>query len=106
MSRDQHQPMSTQSHIAVGMLYRLEMQRRILGNKFGAIPKPLSDDCFNMSGYCLDAHELLPAGSTRFHRFGPEEEDWIAEPTTSERAAFGEPVQGADSQGGGNADQA
>ena len=80
-----HQPIRLQTHFNVGVLVRLEMQRRVLGNKFGSIPEPLSADAFSMSGYCLDAHDIIPAGSTEYHSFGQDRDDWIASPTTIER---------------------
>lgn len=86
LRRLRHQPMSTlyrPSH--VGVLVFMEYHRRILKGEFGEIPKPISDDAFNMGGYCLDAPELMPAGSTEFYQFGPEKDDWIAEPTSIER---------------------
>jgi hypothetical protein len=86
-NRAMYTPASTQSRLGVGVLVFLEMHRRVLGGKFGSIPAPIRDDAFSMSGYCLDAHELMPAGSMRFHRFGPEPDDWIWESTKVERAS-------------------
>jgi hypothetical protein len=80
-----HQPMRVQSHSHIGMLAFVEIHRRVLGGKFGRIPDPLSDDAFSMGGYCIDAHETLPAGSTEFHSFGPGADEWIASPTTVAR---------------------
>lgn len=91
MSREQHQPTRVQSHHVVGVWVFLETHRRILGGKFGSIPAALKDDAFSMAGYCLDAHDLIPAGSTAFHRFGAGADEWIAEPTTAERC----PASGA-----------
>lgn len=48
---------------SIGALVFIETHRRLLGDEFGAIPKPLTDDSFSMSGYCLDAPMLIPAGS-------------------------------------------
>lgn len=47
----------------VGVLIFMTYHSRILGNNFGSIPKPIADDCFNQAGYCLDAPNLIPAGS-------------------------------------------
>lgn len=80
-----HRPVSTSSLSFVGVLVFMEFHRRILGGKFGEIPKPISDDAFSMSGYCLDAPELLPAGACRFREVGPEPDDWIVEQATVER---------------------
>lgn len=85
--RAMHAPTRLQSHYHVGVLCFVEMHRRILGGRFGRIPAPLQDDAFSMGGYCIDAHELVPAGSTEFHCFGPEPDDWIPSPTTIERSA-------------------
>ncbi len=88
--RHMHQPMSVQSHMHVGVLVRLEVQRRLLGGAlFGRIPKPLSDDAFSASGYCLDAHDTMPAGSTEYTCFGPGADDWIPAATTVERGDDG-----------------
>lgn len=84
-NRAMYQPFSTQSHFHIGVLVFMEFHRRILGGKFGSIPEPIKDDAFNMGGYCLDAHETLPAGSMEFISFGPEEDDWNWSPTTVER---------------------
>lgn len=77
-----HQPMSMQSHHSLGVLVFLETHRRLLHGEFGRIPEPLKDDAFSMGSYCLDAHELLPAGSTEFYSFGPGKDDWLPAPTT------------------------
>lgn len=83
--RWRHQGFSTQTHRFVGVMVFLEMHRRILGKEFGKIPKALSEDAFSMAGYCLDAHEEMPAGSTEFHSFGPGRDDWLAQATTVKR---------------------
>ena len=80
-----HQPMNTQSHHQIGLLIFLETHRRILGGEFGRIPGPLKDDAFSMGGYCLDAHEIMPAGSTEFYSVGPGDDEWLACPTTFDR---------------------
>lgn len=80
-----HQPMSLQTHGHIGMLVFVETHRRVLGGKFGRISEPLSEDAFSMGGYCIDAPETLPAGSTEFHSFGPGADEWIASPTTVAR---------------------
>lgn len=84
-NRWKYQTGCVQTHYFVGLQVRLELQHRLVGG-FGTVPKPLSDDAFNMGGYCLDAHEVLPAGSVQFHRFGPDEDDWIFEPTICMRS--------------------
>lgn len=86
MNRDKYAPSRVQSHYQVGLLVMLETHRRINGRKFGPMPKPLSDDAFNMSGYCIDAHDVLPAGSMAFDKFGPDDEDWMWMPTTCLRS--------------------
>lgn len=89
MNRHAHQSMSVQSHFHVGVLCFMETHRRILGGKFGRIPEPLKEDAFSAGGYCLDAHDVLPAGSTEFISFGPGPDEWGASPTTINRS--GEP---------------
>jgi hypothetical protein len=84
-NRFAHQPMSTQSHGNVGVKVFIETHRRVLGGEFGRIPIELSDDAFSMSGYCIDAHEIMPAGSTEFHRFGPDADEWVARPVVVAR---------------------
>ena len=64
----------------VGLLVFMEMHHRILGGKFGRIPKPISEDAFSMSGYCIDAPHFIPAGSCYYDEIGPPDEDgpqWI-----------------------------
>lgn len=78
-------PMSCQDHLDVGMQVFLETHRRVFGNNFGKLPKPLRDDAFSMGGYCLDAPTLMPCGSMVSEKFGPEDDDWIWVPTTEER---------------------
>jgi hypothetical protein len=89
MNRALYSPSSFQTHFEVGVLVMLETHRRINGNAFGPTPKALSDDSFNMAGYCIDAHDVMPAGSMEYERFGPEEDDWVWVPTicTRESAA-------------------
>ena len=78
-------PTNLQSHHGVGVLVFIETHRRILKGRFGRIPVALKDDAFSMGGYCLDAHELLPAGSVKFESFGPGKDEWIWSPTTTQR---------------------
>lgn len=85
--RVMYTPTSVQSHYHVGLLCFVETHRRVLGGKFGRIPAPLQEDAFSMRGYCLDAHELIPAGSVKFDSFGPGDDDWIWSPTHIERSA-------------------
>lgn len=85
--RGQHTPSRMQSNYWVGMLVFIEVHRRIHGSQFGTVPKPLRDDAFCQGGYCLDAPELLPAGSTLFESFGPGVDDWAAVPTSVERTS-------------------
>jgi hypothetical protein len=66
-----HTPSRVQSHYGIGLLCFTEYHRRILGGEFGRIPKPIQEDAFSQGGYCIDAHDLLPAGSMQFHSFGP-----------------------------------
>lgn len=80
-----YQPSSTQSHFHIGVLVFMEFHRRILGGKFGSIPEPIKDDAFNMGGYCLDAHETIPAGSMVYERFGPRPEEWMISQSTTSR---------------------
>ncbi len=68
-------------HTWVGLQVFIETHRRILHGAFGRIPKALTDDAFSMAGYCLDAPDLLPAGSVVYERTGPEADDWIAMPS-------------------------
>lgn len=37
------------------------------------------------AGYCIDAPEILAAGSMERDEFGPNEDDWLAMPTMVER---------------------
>ena len=83
--RAMDQPSSTQSHLGLGVLVFVETHRRVFGLQFGPLPRPLRDDAFSMSGYCLDAHDTLPAGSVEYSSFGPGEDDWIWVPTTVDR---------------------
>lgn len=83
--RVRYTPMSIQSHYHVGVLCFIETHRRVLGGAFGRIPEPLKEDAFSMGGYCIDAHESMPAGSTEFSSFGPGKDDWVQAPTTIER---------------------
>lgn len=85
--RPMHAPSSVQSHHHVGVLAFLEAHRRILGNAFGRIPEPISIDAFSAAGYCLDAHDTMPAGSTERDEFGPGRDDWVAVQTIIERGA-------------------
>lgn len=94
-----HTPSSIQSHFGIGALVFVETHRRILGGKFGSIPKAISDDAFAQGGYCIDAHELMPAGSVEFQRFGAGADEWIANPTHFER----EPSAAAPDQDAGEA---
>ena len=82
----QHTPLSVgRAGFFVGTLVLLETHRRINGNAFGPMPKPLTDDAHNMGGYCIDAPELIPAGACVFHSFGPEPDDWLVEQVTIQR---------------------
>jgi hypothetical protein len=85
--RAMHSPTSVQSHFFIGALVFTETHRRILKGEFGRIPRPISDDAFSMGGYCIDAHEIIPAGSVEFDSFGPGPDDWVASPTTTNREA-------------------
>lgn len=79
-------PMSCQSNHFVGIHVFMETHRRVFGNNFGTLPKPISDDAFSMGGYCLDAPSHLPCGSMVCERLGAGEDEWIWMPTTEERA--------------------
>jgi hypothetical protein len=85
--REMYAPSSLQSHGQVGVLCFLELHRRIHGRNFGRVPSHLSDDAFAAAGHCLDAHELLPAGSVESKSFqGADEVEWIWLPTTIKRS--------------------
>ena len=86
-----HQPMTTQSHHRIGLLVFMEMHRRILGGKFGHIPEPLKDDSFSAGGYCIDAYDIMPAGSMEFFAIGPGDDEWLPMPTTLDRFQEGKP---------------
>jgi hypothetical protein len=83
--RAMYGPSSIQTHHQVGVLVFVETHRRILGGNFGRIPEALKEDAFSMGGYCLDAHDIIPAGSVAYESFGPEPDDWIWAPTHIER---------------------
>jgi hypothetical protein len=56
---------------ALGILIFMEAHRRIHGNQFGSIPKPIKEWAFAEGGYCLDAPDTLPAGACEFYALDP-----------------------------------
>jgi hypothetical protein len=78
-----HRPLRIQSHWHVGALVFMELHTRLHGNQFGLVPKPLRDDAFSAAGYCLDAHDALPAGSMLYEEAAQGEGSPM--PTTIER---------------------
>lgn len=68
-----HQPghHTDQDTRALGILFFMETHRRILGGKFGSIPKPITDWAFAEGGYCIDAPDNLPAGASEFFALDP-----------------------------------
>jgi hypothetical protein len=69
----------------VGLFAFIEMHRRLLGGRFGRIPEPISRDAWDMSGYCIDAPRLLPAGSHIAEYATQNDEDSFPMPTYFER---------------------
>lgn len=72
----------------IGVRVFVELHCRILGGKFGSIPRCLSDDAFSMTGYCIDAPELIPAGGCYYDEFAPPDEDgpcWVVSQFTTNR---------------------
>lgn len=69
----------------VGLLVFLETHRRVFGNAFGRLPEYLSQDAFDMRGYCIDATDIVLCGSMVFDKFGPAPDDWLAMPSMVER---------------------
>lgn len=95
MSREQHQPrgytqQDTFRSCGLGVLIFMETHRRILGGKFGAIPKPVKEWAFAEGGYCLDAPEQLPAGASEFMDLDPS---GIEPEQLDEFGHFGLPTQ-------------
>jgi hypothetical protein len=80
-----YSPHSVQGHHHVGVLVFVELHRRIHKGAFGKVPQPIRDDAFGMSCYCLDAPDIMPAGSVFFDRYGPEPDDWLPMVTTVTR---------------------
>lgn len=70
-------PNCSAADTGVGVRCFVEMHRRVLGGKFGSIPKWISDDAFSMGGYCLDATELIPAGGCYAAEYGGPEDHWV-----------------------------
>lgn len=91
MSNNAHiltMPELGQHHSAIGLLVFMETHRRILGGKFGRIPKPLSDDAFSMGGYCIDAPDLIPGGGCYYDEFAPPDEEgqnWVVSQFIAQR---------------------
>lgn len=74
---------------ALGILFFMEAQYRILNGKFGRIPTPIKDWCLSEGGYCLDAPDSLPAGGCEFYSLDPTGmEDYL-----DEFGNFGLPTQ-------------
>lgn len=70
---------SVSGHSFVGILIFMEYHRRILKGEFGSIPEAIKIDSFAQGGYCIDAPEIMPAGSCESMQI--DEEMWGVDQT-------------------------
>lgn len=73
---------------SIGPLFSVELHYRLFGGKFGRISRALSEDAFSMTGYCIDAPDLMPAGGCYYYEFAPPDEDgpcWAVSQFTTKR---------------------
>jgi hypothetical protein len=69
----------------VGLEVMAETHRRLFKLQGVAMPKCLMADASNMSGYCIDAPDYLPAGSMRSVTFDVDESVWYTTKSYSTR---------------------
>ncbi len=89
--REHHDPghYTAQDTRTLGIFIFMEAHRRLLGGKFGAIPKPIKEWAFAEGGYCIDAPDSLPAGACKFFDLDPTGLEGLA----NEFGHYGVPTQ-------------